>query len=317
MRPIFLFVLALMPLFATAQPRFRVMTWNVENLFDCRHDSLKQDEEFLPESERQWTWGRYWRKVEDVSRVIMGLGGDAAPALVALQEIENDSVMITLSRRGSLRAMGYEYVMTNSADRRGVDVALMYLPVLFRLVGSESMRVPSEENGLRPTRDLLHVWGLMPTGDTLHVVVCHLPSRAGGSKENRRNRQLAVETMRRLVDSLLTGHEERKLVVMGDFNTSLRDKALKPLKEHLYPLTPVERRPKSGTYRFQGNWSWLDHIMVGPSLRAEGIEARLYTQPWMQRPMSDGSWYPRRTYLGTRYAGGVSDHVPIYCDLLY
>ena len=32
-----------------AQEPFRVMHYNVENLFDCRHDSLKQDEEFLPQ----------------------------------------------------------------------------------------------------------------------------------------------------------------------------------------------------------------------------------------------------------------------------
>lgn len=31
---------------AQAQHAFRVMEYNVENLFDCRHDSLKQDTEF-------------------------------------------------------------------------------------------------------------------------------------------------------------------------------------------------------------------------------------------------------------------------------
>ena len=36
----------------TAQQEFRIMEYNVENLFDCRHDSLKNDQEFLPESVR-------------------------------------------------------------------------------------------------------------------------------------------------------------------------------------------------------------------------------------------------------------------------
>lgn len=91
-----------------AQHRFRVVTWNVENLFDARHDTLKEDEEFLPESERQWTWGRYWRKVEDVGRIVMGIGNDRPPSLIALQEVENDSVMISLCRRGNLHALGYK-----------------------------------------------------------------------------------------------------------------------------------------------------------------------------------------------------------------
>ena len=299
-----------------AQPRFRVMTWNVENLFDCRNDTLKQDEEFLPESQRQWTWGRYWRKIEDVSRVVMGVGGDMPPALIALQEVENDSVMIALTKRGALRSIGYEYVMTDSPDRRGVDVSLMYQPTLFRMMGWETFRVPSEENGLRPTRDLLHVWVRMLTGDTLHVVVCHLPSRQGG-REGKRNRRLAVGKLAMLADSLFTHNPQCQLVVMGDFNATLRDKSLMPLLSlsMLQPLTPAKKRPLDGTYRYKGNWSWIDHILVSKAL-AETIkgQACLYAQPWMQRPVADGTWYPRRTYLGTTYNGGVSDHVPVYCD---
>ena len=33
--------------------RFRVMEYNVENLFDCKHDSLKNDNEFLPTALRK------------------------------------------------------------------------------------------------------------------------------------------------------------------------------------------------------------------------------------------------------------------------
>ena len=33
---------------------FRVVSYNVENLFDCRHDTLKNDYEFLPDAMRHW-----------------------------------------------------------------------------------------------------------------------------------------------------------------------------------------------------------------------------------------------------------------------
>lgn len=317
-----------LPFLLSGKPRFRVMTWNVENLFDCRHDTLKADEEFLPESERQWTWGRYWRKIEDVGRVVMGVGGEEPPALVGLCEVENDSVMTDLTQHSTLWAMRYKYVMTNSPDRRGIDVALMYSPLLFQLLGSESKRVPSERHGLPPTRDLLHAWGRLPSGDTLHVVVCHLPSRAGNSRESKRNRRLALETLDRLVDSLAVSVEGCRLLVMGDFNATLRElKGLEclwtgqpeavPSGGMLIPLTPDSRYPTSGTYRFRGNWSWIDHIMVSPSLYNKVSAALLYTRPWMQRQMADGTWYPRRTYLGTTYSGGVSDHVPAYCDVFW
>lgn len=45
---------------AFSQSVFRVMEYNVENLFDCVDDSLKNDEEFLPGSGRGWTTARYW-----------------------------------------------------------------------------------------------------------------------------------------------------------------------------------------------------------------------------------------------------------------
>lgn len=302
----------------SGQTRFRVVTWNVENMFDCEDDTLTQDEEFLPEGVRGWTWGRYWRKVTDIGRVVMGIGETEPPALVALCEVENERVMQDIAKRGGLWSLGYDYVMTDGPDARGIDVALMFQPALFCLLGHESRRVPSVAHGLRPTRDLLHAWGKVPSGDTLHVVVCHLPSRVGDHRSAQINRRLAVETLMQLTDSLLTADPHACMLVMGDFNATLRDKVFKPLTSSLVPLTPDRRRPSSGSYRFRGNWSWIDHILVSQALLehvgAGEWQTRLYTQPWMQRPSSDGNWYPRRTYLGTIYNGGVSDHVPVYFD---
>lgn len=313
---LFLFYLFLSPV--CAEPvHYRVISWNVENLFDCQHDTLKNDYEFLPKGERQWSWGRYWKKIDDICRVIMGIGETQAPTLVGLCEVENDSVMTALVQRSSLRTIGYKYVITDSPDQRGIDVALMYLPSRFRLQGYESRRVPSEKHGLRPTRDILHAWGQIDGGDTLHVVVCHLPSKAGG-KDNDRNRRLAVETLLQLTDSLLSGNPDCQLLVMGDFNGPLSEKTLSPIVQQtaLVELTPTERSKSCGTYRFQGTWEWLDHILASPTLARKAVAlAQLYSQLWMQRKMNDGTWYPNRTYLGKNYNGGVSDHVPVYIDL--
>ena len=293
-----------------AQVPLRLMEWNVENLFDCLHDTLKQDHEFLPESERHWTWGRYWRKQEDLARVIMAVGESQPVDIVALCEVENDSVLRDLTRRGALRSLGYQYVVTSSPDLRGVDVALLYQPMRFRLLGSESRRVPSAENVLRPTRDLLHAWGVVPDGDTLHIVVCHFPSRVSG-REGDRNRLLAAQTLASLCDSL---GRDCPLVVMGDFNAPARDRIFRHLSQ-LVDLVPQSRRPKEGTYRYRGEWSWIDHVLVSPSLVSRCSPLCLYTAPWLQDPDSHGGWHPRRTYLGPAYHAGVSDHVPLYFDL--
>ena len=75
---------------------FRVVSWNIENLFDTRHDSLKNDHEFLPNAMRHWNYSRYKKKLVDVARVITAIGEWSPPALVGLCEVENDTVPAVL-----------------------------------------------------------------------------------------------------------------------------------------------------------------------------------------------------------------------------
>lgn len=307
---LFAFLWASARLCVYAQRPLRVVEWNVENLFDCRHDSLKNDYEFTPEGERRWSWGRYWRKLTDIGRVLMAIGNEAAPDLVGLCEVENDSVLFDLCRRSDLRHLDFSYVMTDSPDPRGMDVALLYRPARFRLLDWHAVRVPSRQQGLPPTRDILWVKGLAPSGDTLHVAVCHLPSRLGG-RDGQRGRRLAAETLSQLADSIGAG---QNLVVLGDFNAPPHDKVFKKLPE-LVDLVPQKRYPGEGTYRYKGLWSWIDHALVSPALRPAACEVHLYTAPWLQDKDSHGGWHPRRTFLGSYYHGGVSDHVPLWFDL--
>ena len=41
----------------------RIMFYNVENLFDIYDDSLKQDNEFLPEGNKHWNYRRFTDKL--------------------------------------------------------------------------------------------------------------------------------------------------------------------------------------------------------------------------------------------------------------
>ena len=170
---------------------------NCENLFDTRHDSLKEDKEWTAESERHWTQRRYWRKLNSIGQEIIACGEDSTgwrlPDLVALCEVENDSCMHDLTKRSLLRKARYEYVMTESNDRRGIDVALLYCPTTFRLIGSGSIRVVPLK-GMRPTRDILYAKGMTVNGDTLHVFVVHAPSRYGGERATRKHRVRVAET---------------------------------------------------------------------------------------------------------------------------
>ena len=182
---------------------FRIMGYNVENLFDCRHDTLKNDREFLPDAVRRWNYTKYKKKLNAIARVIIAAGKWTPPALVALCEVENDSVLRDLTRYSVLREAGYRYVITHSPDERGINVALLYQRGIFKLLSNRSYPVMKPRRNSRPTRDILHVSGQLLNSDTLDVFVVHFPSRSGGAKASEPYRLAAAQRLKDTTDSLL------------------------------------------------------------------------------------------------------------------
>lgn len=312
---------------------FRVVSWNIENLFDTHHDSLKNDREFLPDAMRHWNYSRYKKKLADIARVITAIGEWNPPALVGLCEVENDTVLRDLTRRSPLKELDYRYVMTDSPDSRGIDVALLYQRDLFKLLSSRSISIPPLKQH-RPTRDLLHVSGLLLTEDTLDVFVCHLPSRSGGAKESEPYRLHAAQILRTEADSILHKRLHPQVIIMGDFNDYPTNKSIRKVLEAEAPspaLSPLKlyhllaRKAKSkdfGSYKYQGEWGLLDHLIVSGTLLNRSGEfftseekANVCLLPFLLiEDKKYGDKEPFRTYKGMKYQGGVSDHLPIYTD---
>ena len=298
---------------------FTFVELNCENLFDCRHDSLKNDTEFLPDGAYHWTRTRYWQKLDRIGQAILSCGVKEQtwqlPDMVALCEVENDSVLHDLTRRSLLRNARYDYVMTNSPDERGIDVALMYSPYSFRLIGSHSVRVKPIK-GMRPTRDILYASGVTASGDTLHVIVAHLPSRRGGEKYSRPFRMMAARQVAAVIDSIYNRvSAEAKIIVAGDFNDYSNSESMQLLCSKR--MIGVSKGAKGhngakGTYRYQGLWGSLDHILVSIPLADIATECYVNDAEFLiERDEKYGGVKPRRNYLGPRYLNGFSDHLPL------
>lgn len=287
---------------------------NCENLFDTRNDSLKQDEEYLPESTRHWTRKRYWRKLNNIAQELLSCSDDGIPDLVALCEVENDSVLVDLSRRSLLRNAGYQYLMTSSPDLRGVDVALLYSPFSFSPISHRSIRVTPVE-GMRPTRDILYVCGRLITDDTLHVFVVHAPSRYGGERYSRPFRLCVADVLAQAVDSITTNSPDARIIVAGDFNDYPDSPALKQLYRHGLDNATRDARGAGGvkgTYRYKGEWQHLDHVLLTPSLTRLTELATIHAPKFvLEDEPQFGGLRPRRTYRGYRYQTGYSDHLPL------
>ena len=66
------------------------------------------------------------------------------------------------------------------------------------------------------------------------------------------------------------------------------------------------------TYRWHGEWRSLDQILCSPSLAARKQSSVIGDLPFLlEDDEKYGGKKPYRTYLGPRYLGGYSDHLPL------
>jgi len=313
MRRIRLLILCLLPLFAFGQS-LTIVELNCENLFDYFDDEGKDDAEYLPEATRHWTKKRYWRKLNNIAQELLSCSDDGIPDMIALCEVENDSVLKDFTRRSLLRNAGYEYLMTSSPDLRGIDVALLYSPFSFAPIRSYPIRVTPIED-MRPTRDILYACGETVSGDTLHFFVVHLPSRYGGERYSRPFRQAAADRLCQSVDSIRAVSPNAKLIIAGDFNDGPDSPVLRQICQHGIRNLTKEAKGQNGvrgTYRYQGEWESIDHILGSPYIYNKVDTAFIHSPKFLlEDEKLYGGYRPRRTYNGMRYQPGYSDHLPL------
>lgn len=306
--------------------------YNVENLFDTINDPLINDDEFTPESEKNWNSERYESKLQKLAEVIAGIDDDGFPALVGLCEVENEAVLRDLVSRPELKKGKYDIAHSDSPDERGIDVALLYSSKVFTPISHYYLTVPMPE-GERPTRDILHVRGTLKKGPEIHVFVNHWPSRYGGAEESEHKRIAAAEVLRRAITNILTVNPEAYIICMGDFNDYPENKSLRHiLKSEIREDAPIDmvnlmdgmKETKRGSYNYRGDWDFLDQIVVSHTL---ADTQQVYVKPDVTGPYHKpemlyidekyGDEKPNRTYGGPTYYGGYSDHLPVYTVIVY
>lgn len=275
-----------------------VISYNTENLFYPERDSLTDDVEWTPEGGRRWSYTRYYRKEENIARVLTSIGEWDGVDIVGLQEVENAMVVKRLCY--TLRSGEYDFVHYDSSDRRGIDVALVYKKSRIDTLHTRAIQV---DLGAESTRDILYVSALVDKRDTLHFFVCHLPSQRGGTAESEWKRKRAKRVLQNAIDSVLTLDEQAKIVVTGDMNSAP--------KNDLKGVTNRMVNSRQGTHKYQGQWTCLDQFYLSPSLDSISTVS-IYDAEWIQE--ADEKYMglkPRRTYKGYRYQNGYSDHLPI------
>lgn len=311
------------------------MFYNVENLFDTYNDSLTNDEEFLPEGVRYWDNYKYYNKINNIYKVIAAVGEWNLPAVIGLCEIENKKVLNDIVNNTPLVKYEYKIIHKNSPDRRGIDVGLLYRQDLFNPIGKEFIPINFPQNPESKTRDILYVKGVASETDTLHIFVNHWPSRWGGQLESEDRRLLVASVLKSKVDSVFNINTHANIIITGDFNDYPENKSLKDVLDaklsydqisegNLYNLSHnLAKSQNIGTHKYQGEWGVLDQFIVSGNLL--NPNNKIYTQVGdvnifnadflLEQDESNFGFMPKRTFIGYKYNGGFSDHLPTYLIL--
>jgi hypothetical protein len=311
---------------------YRIMFYNTENFFDIFDDTLTADEDFTPSGSLHWTYKRYNTKLRNIYKVIVAVGIWQPPDIVGLCEIETRKVLEDIINSTPLVRYTYRIIHENSADRRGIDAALIYNRERVRFLYSRTFTI--RKPGLF-TRDILYFKAILGT-DTCHFLVNHWPSRSEGQLETEGNRFAAASLLKHITDSLLYLQASAKILIMGDFNDEPSDESLieklraetdlnNPHQSGLYNITvtPVTGTVK-GSLKYQGRWNVFDQMIVSGSmltarkgLTVSNYYCRIFMEPYLLTEDNNYEGYkPYRTYNGFNYQGGFSDHLPVYVDLV-
>lgn len=334
-----------------------ILFYNVENLFDTEDDPATDDDEFTPASEKRWSNSRFKEKRNMLYRAIaMEENRISLPDIIGLSEIENRFVVEALFRQTPLHATPYEVVHRESNDPRGIDVALLFRADRMTLLHEEYLPLTNRRGQIEKGRETIYAKGLVDNLDTLHLFVCHWPSRLGGAKASEL-RACSAQRLRQKVDSIGLASPRPKIIIMGDFNdtpvnTSLtkvlgaipsgfrrQSQRTKPSKTaqpttaqlkngqpitELYNLSSRRKSDVPGSYKYKENWELIDQMIVSESL-LKGKSGYFTTkESFLIRSESfllipdktHGGVKPDRSYQGPIWKGGCSDHLPVRLLLL-
>ena len=314
-----------------------VAFWNLENFFEPFIDSTSAYNDFTEDGPQHWTLSRFYQKRNNCYKAILAFSNHQAIGLMGVCEVENEYVLNAVFGMTPLKRFHYRWVHYDGPDRRGIDPAIVYSADCFQLLYSEAIPYHNPNNPSMVSRDILYAKFFDYREDTLHCFVNHWPSKYRGELETAEARDCAAAILRIKVDSIVAAVPEAKIVIMGDFNDTPDAHCLRqvlgakgineasdgdPLLCNLF-ASPGELGFE-GTLKYRETWMIFDQIIVtrslldNPTLHCDPSDAHIVHESMLltEDPVYHGMKL-NRTYVGPKYHGGFSDHLPVVLLLRY
>ncbi|WP_312088902.1 endonuclease [Chryseobacterium sp.] len=302
--------------------------YNVENLFLPDPPPLHRLDP-TRSGLRNWDERKYRIKLSKIAHVfrLMKEQYGVLPCIIGLCEISGRKVLEDLLTLDPFSSQ-YGILHYNSLDERKVDVALIYDKSKIEVLDSEPITfffeiVDRNPENYDTTRDVL--FAKLNLGlEIINVFVAHLPSKR--EKDiNLPKRNFILNELRSKVLKIMQTDNE-KVIVCGDFNENpdeenlvnflfdnSRDKVLRNPFQNLYS------NKKYSTFHYKSGLLF-DQIILSENFFDKGTKwqfykADVFSPESIRARQRNSEDRPFRTFAGTRYLGGFSDHYPVLVSL--
>ncbi|WP_374330455.1 endonuclease [Soonwooa sp.] len=291
------------------------MFYNVENFFPAENIKYEKSISGL----YNWDDYKYGLKLRKIKNVFNWINEDFGqiPSIIGLAEIGGVSVLEDLQQEDSpLR--NHQFLYKKSNDSRGLSVALFYDEEKLKLKNFYSLSFSISENLVADTRDILQA-EFEFNNENLHVFILHLPSqRLQDEKKNLRNK--IIEAFKNILSKII--EKQESIIIMGDFNENPNGEKIKELLLDNFGnrifINPFENLFSNNQFSsYYGSKGLLfDQILYSKNLLEKlnftSSQASIFQN---EKIRVKNSKHPLRTYSGSRYLSGFSDHFPVLLKL--
>lgn len=302
--------------------------YNVENLFLPDHKP-KHKSDPTNSGLRNWDERKYQNKLFRIAHVFQLIKEDNGmlPFMIGLSEVSGRKVLEDLVQKEPFNAE-YGIVHYNSKDERKVDVALLYDRNKIEIIHSEAITFLFEAEGkgiqnYETTRDVLYS-KVKYKQEEIDIFIAHLPSQREKDINGPKRAFILTELRKKILN--IMNNDEKKVILCGDFNENPDDENLKRILyddlnnkvlENPFQQLFSEKRYSAFHYR---SGLLFDQIILSESFFNKGStlsfqDAEVFSSGKISSRDRKFEGRPFRTYSGTRYLGGYSDHFPVFVRL--
>lgn len=320
-----------MPAYMKGKRRLRVMTFNVENLFDTKHDTGKLDFAYLPRKVKDksdkikrmchkmgygkkkclyldWNRKKLKRKMHNLAKAVIANG---YPDIIILQEVENRSVLKEL--RDKYLPKYIEVVLVEGDDRRGVDVAMLSKLPLVRPPQAHTIPFRPQKD----TRPILEAHFRLPDKKVIRVFAFHFPSLF----LETRYRAISINYLRKV----MSRDDHNLIIAGGDSNVKKSEENLWQKYAKGFVVTNQLGVRGNGSHFYKGKWNLFDVIVFKDTMvsgkasniagwRYRNNSARVANAYRKQYKYNKKGQKIPRAFRYPKF-NGVSDHFPVMVTL--